>query len=136
MINPLRLFGEFLGLGETYIKGKQEIKLKKQEAKAANQIRTLEDKSEWEVQALKSSMFLRWIIMFHIFALVDASVYLALTDSKNPMVVMDVLDQLPIYVQGLLATIVGFAFGSKALSDAGAKAASAFIGWKGKSKSK
>lgn len=115
------------GIGEEYVKGKNEQKLKKIEAKTKNQIMTLESKSEWELKAMASARYLRWLIAIHMLAALDFTIYLALSGDPDPNKIFVALETMPVYFQGFLATITGFAFGSQPLKEVGAKAAAALI---------
>lgn len=116
-----------LGFGTEFVKGKNEIDLKKIQAKVDNEIRTLDSKAEWEITAMKSARYLRWVIIVHVFAGMDASIYMALSGHRNPMIIMDILAELPLYYQGFIGTIIGFAFASEPLKNAGAKAITALM---------
>jgi len=137
-LNPLNAIGNavtgLFGWGEEYTKGKNEVKLKKIAAKAENQIRTLDNKHSWEITAMQSAMYLRWCIVFHMFVGMDASIYLALIGDPEPMKIMNVLNELPVYYQGFIATIIGFAFGSEPLKNVGARAAAQFVNFREKRK--
>ena len=131
-LNPLDFVGEIFGFGKEYVKGKNAVKLGKLEAKAENYKKTLDIKHSWEITAMSSAMYLRWVIVFHMFVGMDASIYLSLTDDPDPMKIMVVLDALPEYYKGFLATIIGFSFGSEPLKNAGAKVATGFVKMKAK----
>jgi hypothetical protein len=123
----------FFGIGEEYIKGKQKIKLRGLEAAENLKIKTMESASRWEEMAsARSSRFLRWTIALHLFALIDASIYMSLTKHENPMVLFETIEAMPLWVQGLFGTVVGFAFGAAPLKNAGAKVFSVFLNRKKK----
>lgn len=122
-----------LNIGGEFVKGKQQIKLKGMEAEQQLKIRTMETAANWEEMASsKSSRLLRWTIALHLFALIDASIYMSLTNHENPMVLFQTIETMPLWIQGLFGTVVGFAYAAAPLKNAGAKVFTAFLKRKNK----
>ena len=129
----LDIIGKIFGIGGDYLKGKQEIKLQSLQAVERLKIKSMDNASNWEsISAAKSSRFLRWILAMHLLALIDASIWMSMTEHPDPAILFRTIEQMPKWCQGLLATIYGFAFGAAPLKSAGAKAFSLFINRKKK----
>ncbi|MAF42845.1 MAG: hypothetical protein CMI54_01575 [Parcubacteria group bacterium] len=119
----LDIFSKLFGMGEKFIETKQKIKLEGMQAENNLKIKTIDGAASWEeMAAAKSSRFLRWILALHLLALIDTSIYMSLTNHENPSVLFETIEGMPVWCQGLLATVYGFAFGAAPLKAVGAKA--------------
>lgn len=113
-----------IGWGKDYTAKRQEIELKKDEAKAEAVIKRMNNSQEWEQHAARlSSRFLRWCCALHLFAGLDFTIYLVLSGDPNPGKLFTAFDLLPEWYAGLLMTMFGWAFASQPIKDAGGKLA-------------
>ena len=117
------IIGKIFNVGEKFIEGKQKIKLENMQAVNNLKKKTMENAASWEeMSAARSSRVLRWVLAAHLLALIDASMYMSLFDYPNPAILFQTIETMPLWCQGLLATVYGFAFGAAPLKSAGAKA--------------
>jgi hypothetical protein len=111
-----------LGIGKSYLEGRQKIKLNEQEATSRARIKRLDNAASWEqIVAQKSSRFLRWVCAAHLFAGLDFTIYLAVKGDPNPGMIFDAFAVVPDWYTGLLATMFAWAFGSEPVKAAGGR---------------
>lgn len=122
-----------LNIGGEFVKGKQQIKLRGLEAEQNLKIKSMDNASKWEeVVSGKSSRYLRWGIAIHLFLLIDTSIYMSLTNHKNPQLLFETIEAMPLWIQGMFGTVVGFAYAASPLKNVGAKVFGAFLNRKKK----
>jgi uncharacterized membrane protein len=120
-------------LAKGYQERKKQIKEAEHEVKMSvikNRQRLAEEtqshNSDKEMLMLeKATPWVRWVITFHILALVDVSVLFP----AHAVIVFDALESMPKWVVGLFVTIFGFYFAVSKLTEHGADLVKM---WKGK----
>lgn len=114
--------GGLFGIGEAYVKGRQEIKLREAQAESEVRIARMTNAASWEeIVAQRSSRFLRWMCAGHLFAGLDFTIYLAVTKSPDPDIIFEAFGLLPEWYAGLLATMFAWAFASEPVKAAGGR---------------
>lgn len=122
MTGLLTALAGVFGIGEAYVKGRQEIKLREAQAESEVRIARMQNAASWEtIVAQRSSRFLRWCCAAHLFAGLDFTIYLAVTKSPNPDVIFEAFGLLPEWYAGLLATMFAWAFASEPVKAAGGR---------------
>lgn len=118
----LTALSSLFGIGEAYVRGKQEIKLREAQAESEVRIQRMSNAASWEeIVAQRSSRFLRWCCALHLFAGLDFTIYLAVTKSPDPDVIFEAFGLLPEWYAGLLATMFAWAFASEPVKAAGGR---------------
>ncbi len=111
-----------LGIGKSYLEGRQALKLKEATANSERKIQAMSDAAKWSAMAAqRSSRFLRWLCAAHLFVGMDFTIYLAVAGDPSPGKIFDAFALLPEWYAGLLATMFGWAFASEPLKAVGGK---------------
>lgn len=111
-----------LGIGKSYLEGRQELKLQEATAASKARIQRYDNAASWEqIVAQRSSRFLRWVCAGHLFAGMDFTIYLVVTKDPNPGKLFEAFELLPEWYAGLLATTFAWAFASEPVKAAGGR---------------